>query len=567
MKKTTHTYALVHPHQFLESVAIDCMGKKSIDCHQCYPSEKKSLAARVEAQQKIQRLLIEYLTHTREDRIGLRTLFKVNEVTLRRLHACELYPTRSISGLSNTYFHHILIPFLMMRLACRARKHQNGLLFHLNEMLYISGDKYPGNIKKYMRKCVKEWQIENGNKHKPVSWIRNIRSNSYPGIGSYKLSMSDWSESQSFADNNSVGEKIECLYMSGLLFNAIKDIVGGFKDIGFYMECMLSLEGQKKNYSTAYYLMKEAVGHQDPASFLSVRRSRVGKSNATRELICFSDFLFLPYVLQEQFKSDLTTPKRLPRLNNLFRKLNFDDEIKIKYINELDGLGYVLRTLFSATILLEEEVDWIKSDIFKLPLDLLRIEIESMAINRSTEREIVRVLTQIISEVVSRRHGGESINFLAVFLYCFRYSEEITQPHILSATEIMFWDSFGKEYSYDCYEYIIIAAYNEFIKVYSTPDIALGLICNPLDRLEDRLDEYFSLSNEIGTYHALNKVFRKDRTIVRVGSKYPYQALRDIEQDICRLALTPYMSELLPNIKAYCELCEEEKENIVSILS
>lgn len=562
---------LDHPHHFLERMAVSCMGKSPFDSNNCLPSEKKSLSKRLEAHCMMERMLVEYLADQRMDRAGIRALLKSNEKILRYLHTTDLYPSNEAlhaCDLSSIYYQHIALPLLLMRLTRRATRHKEGVLFHLHNMLQtLSGD-YPANIQSYMRHHLKQWQKDEGLKHKSISWVREIRTSSYPSFSTCKLSFDEWKEKQTVTNTQLKGafSQVKELYMGGLLFSALKQILGDFKKFSFYSAQMLVLENNSHPFDTYHNAMAQAVAHKDAAVFLSEHRKRVGKAAATRELISYSDCLFMPYVLQEQFKSDLTIGKRILRLSYLFEKSGVvDGHLMDNYLDKLDGLGYVLRALLSSVMSFEKLVNWVVPEFFESPLSLVRDEIQGNELQPGTEREIIRALTRVLIEVAIRRHAGESCNTLAVFLYCFRYNEDTVQPNANAAAECIFWDTHSEPYKGQVCEYMLISAYNEFITRFAKPDAVRGLLCNPLFRLEQSLGVYFA-SRQLGCKRAANKAFRKDRTIVRLGSKYPYQALQSLEQDVLRLALSPYLSNILPNIGAFCSLSEEEKREILAVL-
>ena len=563
---------LDHPHQFLERIAISCMGKPPFECANCLPSEKKSLIKRLEAHCNMERMLIVFLADSRVDRTGIRALFKSNDKILRYLHTTDLYPTNETLpafALSSAYYQHIALPLLLMWLARRANKHNKGVLFHLHNMLQTLSNSYPSNIQSYIRLHFKQWQEDEGLQHKSISWVREIRLSSYPSFSTFKLSFEEWKEKQTATDTQLKVAfcQIKTLYMGGLLFSALKKILGDFNDFGFYSTQMLAFKNYSQPFDTYHQVMARAVGHKDAKEFLSENRKRLDKNNATRALINYNYFLFMPYVLQEQFKSDLTIGKRIVRLSNLFNKLGVEDcHLKDCYFNKLDGLGYVLRALLSSVMFFEGKVSWVVPEFFESSLGLIRIEIQDNELQNSTEREIIRALTRVLSEVIVRRHAGESFNTLAVFLYCFRYNEETVQPNANAVAESIFWDTHGSDsYKGQASEYMLISAYNEFITKFAKSDTVNGLLCNPLSRLEQSLGVYFA-ERQLGSKRAANKAFRKDRTIVRLGSKYPYQALRDLKQDIICLALSPYLSSILPNIRTFFSLSEEEKLEIFSVL-
>lgn len=561
---------LEHPHHFLERMAVSCMGKLPFESNNCLPSDKKSLSKRLEAQCMMERMLVEYLAVRRVDRAGIRALLKSNDKILRDLHKADLYPTNEAlhaCDLSSTYYQHIALPLLLMRLTRRATRHKEGVLFHLHNMLQtLSGD-YPANIQSYMRQHLKQWQKDERLKHKSISWITKIRPSSYPSFSTCKLSFDEWKEKQTVTNTQQKAafSQVKALYMGGLLFSALKKMLGDFKEFSFYSAQMLALENNSHPFDTYHNVMAQAVAHKDAAVFLSEYRKRVGKAAATRELIRYGDCLFMPYVLQEQFKSDLTIGKRIIRLSYLFEKSRIEDiHLMDNYFNKLDGLGYVLRALLSSVMSFERLVNWVVPKFFESSLSLVRDEIQGNELQPGTEREIIQALTRVLSEVSIRRHAGESCNTLAVFLYCFRYNEDTVQPNANAAAECIFWDTNSEPYKGQACEYILISAYNEFITRFAKPDAVRGLLCNPLLRLEQSLEVYFT-SLQLGAKRAANKAFRKDRTIVRLGSKYPYQALQDLEQDVLRLALSPYLSNM-PNIGAFCSLNEEEKREILAVL-
>lgn len=562
---------LDHPHHFLEKMAVSCMGKSPFDSNNCLPSEKKSLSKRFEAHCMMQRKLVEYLADQRMDRAGIRALLKSNDKILRYLHTADLYPRNEpfhVCDLSKTYYQHIALPLLLMRLIRRAAIHKDGVLFHLHNMLQILSDDYPANIQSYMRQHLKQWQEDEGLKHKSISWVREIRPSSYPSFSTCKLSFDEWKEKQTVTNTQLKGafSQVKALYMGGLLFSVLKQILGDFKEFSFYRAQMLVLENNSHPFDTYYNAMAQAVAHKDAAVFLSEHTKQVGKAAATKKLISYSDCLFMPYVLQEQFMSDLTIGKRISRLKYLFEKLGVvDKHLMDNYFDKLDGLGYVLRALLSSVMSLGRLVNWVVPEFFESPLSLVRDEIQGNKLNPGTEREIIRALTIVLSEVAIRRHAGESCNTLAVFLYCFRYNENTIQPNTHAAAECIFWDTHSEPYKGQACEYMLISAYNKFITRFAKPDSVIGLLCNPLFRLEQSLGVYFA-SRQLGCKQAANKAFRKDRTIVRLGSKYPYQALLGLEQDVLRLALSPYLSNILPNIGAFCSLSEAEKRDILAVL-
>lgn len=562
---------LVHPHHFLERMAVSCMGKLPFDSNNCLPSEKKSLSKRLEAQCMMERILVEYLAERRVDRAGIRALLKSNDKILRYLHTADLYPTNEAPhacDLSSTYYQHIALPLLLMRLARRATRHKEGVLFHLHNMLQtLSGD-YPANIQSYMRQYFKKWQKDEGLKPKSISWVREIRPSSYPSFSTCKLMFDEWKEKQTVTNTElkAAFSQVKALYMGGLLFSALKKMLGDFKEFSFYSAQMLALENNSHPFNTYHNAMAQAAAHKDAAVFLSEHRKLVGKSAATRELFSYNNCLFMPYVLQEQFKSDLTIGKRNLRLSYLFEKSGVEDaHLMDDYFNKLDGLGYVLRALLSSVMSFERLVNWVTPEFFESSLSLVRDEIQGNELQSGTEREIIRALTRVLGEVAIRCHAGESCNTLAVFLYCFRYNEDTVQPNANTAAECIFWDTHSEPYKGQACEYMLISAYNEFITRFAKPDAVRCLLCNPLFRLEQSLEVYFA-SQQLGSKQAANKAFRKDRTIVRLGSKYPYQALQDLEQDVLRLALLPYLQNIIPNIGAFCSLSEEKKREILAVL-
>lgn len=561
--------SLVHPHQFLETLAIACMGRSPFEVQNCLPSEKKSLSKRLEAKYLMEKMLIEHLADLRSDRAAIRALLRSNEKILRYLHTDDLYPTNELpqsNNLSLAYYQNIATPLLMIRLARHAARKKRGLLFHLHNMLQKLSDDYPINIQSYIRNSLIQFQKAYGVKYKPMSWVRGIRATTYPSVTTFKVSLDELIEKQPTINrqqNIAFGE-LKALYMAGLLFRTLKSMLGDFKDFGFYSAKMLALETHSCPFYACRSVIAEAVAHKDAALFLSDERKRKGNpTDATRALIEYNNYLFMPYVLQEQFKSDLTSGKRIVRLRNLFKKLGVEDYHLINnYFNKLDGVGYVLRALLSSMLLYEVNVEWFLPEFFESSLSLIKVEIQENELQPSTEREIIRALTIILSHISIQHHAGKSCNILALFLYCFRYNEEIVQPNSNVAAESLFWDTFGTPYKGQDSEYLLISAYNEFITRYAKPDNVKELLCNPLSRLEQSLKEYFE-SRHLGTKRAVNKAFRKDRTIVRLGSKYPYQAVTEMEQDILLLALSLHLSDIMPNIKAFYSLSDEEKRGIL----
>ncbi len=126
----------------------------------------------------------------------------------------------------------------------------------------------------------------------------------------------------------------------------------------------------------------------------------------------------MPYVLQEQFKSDLTIGKRIIRLSYLFEKSGIEDiHLMDNYFNKLDGLGYVLRALLSSVMSFERLVNWVAPEFFESSLSLVRDEIQGNELQPGTEREIIRALTRVLGEVAIRRHaGGPAIHLQCSFI-------------------------------------------------------------------------------------------------------------------------------------------------------
>ncbi|WP_041609497.1 hypothetical protein [Tolumonas auensis] len=307
--------------------------------------------------------LIEYLADLKVDRAGIRALFKLNDKILRYLHTADLYPTNKAlpaCDLSSIYYQHIALPLLLMRLTRRTTKHKEGVLFHLHNMLQtLSGD-FPFNIQLYMRQYLKQWQEDEGLKYKSISWVREIRPSSYPSFSTYKLSFDEWKQKQIGTDIQQEVAfcKVKALYMGGLLFIALKKILGDFNGFSFYSTQMLTFENSSHPFETYYNAMAHAVVHKDAAVFLSEHREQLGKAAATTALIKYNNCLFMPYVLQEQFKSDLTIGKKIERLSYLFEKSGVEDDHLIdNYFKKLDGLGYVLRALLSSVMTFERLVN------------------------------------------------------------------------------------------------------------------------------------------------------------------------------------------------------------------
>ncbi|MCM2678181.1 hypothetical protein [Echinimonas agarilytica] len=568
MKKLFKFKLLDSYHQSLEGIAVNCMGKSLFGHRLALPSEKKSLNGRLKAQSEMEKMLVEFLANRGPDRTAIRALLAYHAKILRHLHSIDLYPTCDTCGLSSIYYQHIALPLLLIRLTRRANKHTQGVLFHLHHMLQQLPEKYPANIQSYMRQQLNRWQLNNGLTPKPISWIREIRSSSYPSWNTYKLSFSEWQEKQpiSEAQSEAAYDQVKSLYMAGLLFSTVKKILDKFKPFSFYTERMLALESNSFSLSAYGQMMAKAAQHQEPAAFLSEHKKQTGSTDATKKLITYRNCLFMPYVLQEQFKSDLTSDKKLLRLRKLLMKSGVEgNHLITNYFNQLDGLGYVLRALLSSVMAFEQLVDWVTPEMFEQSVHLVKDEIRKGQPVPSTEREIIRALTQVLSELANQQHPGASCNTLAIFLYCFRYSDESVQPNANAAMERLFWDTHSKPYTEQACEYMLIAAYNNFITRFAAPDAVNSLLCNPLGRLEQSLAVYFQ-SRHLGLKQATNAAFRKDRPIVRLGSKYPYQALQDVAHDVARLALSSNLSSRLPNIQAFVDLSEDEKKQMFAVL-
>jgi hypothetical protein len=571
LNTSTQVCNLLHPHQFLESVAIGCMGKKWLTIHDCpKPSTMQSLENRVATVRKMKSLLLTYLTDNVEDRAGLRILLEGNDSILLQLHTRDLYPKHLEQSVSTTYFKRIALPLLVKWLAQRSNNRKDGLLYHLHEMMQSSSKPYPKNIQSYARGCIKVWQKEAQCKVRPLSWVRDIRENNYPRITSYKLSIDEWGSHQCLDDVklNEIKAKITDLYMGGLLFSVLRKICGSFNDYSFYMSQKVLINNDISTDTTChhnyYKVLAKAINHQDPASFLAEKRERFGRKKATRKLIAYRDYLFMPYVLQEQFKSDLVTPKRVIRLRNLYKELGANVDQTSVYLDVLDRQGYVLRALFSS-LLYFKKLPWIRFETYASALKCLESEIEKNSTYENTELEIIKTLTVFLKELSSRCHVGESFNTLAVFLYCFRFNETNTQPAAQDSTKLLFWNTFGKKYDGQRYEYMLIATFNEFITNHAEGD--QDLLCNPLLRLDQALERFFALNKPNNITMAVNQAFRKNSTIFRLESKSPYQALKDVEQDLHRLKMMPYLDNLLPSIKKFCSLSEHKKHKILAVLN
>ncbi|MBE8232992.1 MAG: hypothetical protein HAW67_04595, partial [Endozoicomonadaceae bacterium] len=350
-------------------------------------------------------------------------------------------------------------------------------------------------------------------------------------------------------------------------YRVLKDICGGFNNYNFYLSQKVILINDVSTnlncYESYYNILAKQINHQDAELFLANKRKQFGSSKATKKLINYRDYQFIPYVLQEQFKSDLVTPKRVKRFHNLYRELDKSIEQADVYLNLLDRKGYVLRALFSSLLFLKR-LPKVKNDIYSVALERLNSEIESSSIHPKTEGEIIKSMTKLIKEVSLRYHAGESINTLAIFIYCFRFNEESTQPKAQAAAELLFWDSFENKYDEQRYEYVLIAAFNDFITLYANND--RYLLCNPFFKLEYALGQFFDSKGLNDIAKVISQVFRKDRTIVRLKNRTPYQALIDVEEDITSLKLTYYLETLLPNIRRFCSLSDSEKNKILFAL-
>lgn len=562
---------LLDRYEFLERVAISCMGKKYITNQQVMlPSKAKSIANRVNAYAKMESLLINYLVIDSDDKKLLQSLLKENEAILRYLHAQDFY-FDSNKKTNQTYLAHITIPLFVLRLTLLL-DHSNSFIKQLFMMLQASIYDYPSQLKQHVKSTIAEQATELGLKSKPTEWVNKIRLNSYPTMSTYTNDLSNWTESQT-ASKNKIDKLIRCtneVYRSGLLVKALRDITGDYPSYQCVTEQktkLLSSGGENSIYRT---IMRTELNHVDAGDFLSTNKRKYDSPTAHKMLFTHNNGLFAPYCFQQQLKNQLNTSKRIIRLESIFLLCGTTKEKNEAYFNSLDIKEYMIRALFSAALtftnqVLTEIYDKYEGKFTEV-LSQIKQEITTESIEDSTERAIINILSLIVEELHKGWDAGDACRELAVFLYCFRINEQSTQPNTGELPERVFWDTNEKEYDEKIKFIHCIADYNTFIINYIHHDLKADFLCNPFKRLEDCLKAHFE-SNQQDFKKSVNAAFKKKRAvIVNTLNKTPYDALKDIQKDVTSMKLAPYLNQLLPNIMHYILLSDEKKEAILELL-
>ena len=566
------TGALLDRYEFLERLAISCMGKKHIANQKItLPSKFKSIVNRIDAYTKMEHLLINYLVVDSQEKRAFQSLLKENEAILRYLHAQDLYFDGNKHA-NDTYLGSIAIPLFVLRLSLMQSQIKEGFVKHFFMMLQASFGDYPNQLKIYAKDTISNKATELGLKSKPTEWVGKIRPNSYPIMNTFESDLSNWAESQ-LVNKSKLTPLISCtnaIYRAGLFVKALRDLNNGFPSYRCVMEKQTKLFNSVANKHTYLTIMQSELNHIDPRDFLSTNKKTYGSSIAHKMLFTHNNTLFAPYYFLQQLKNQLNTGKKINRLNGVFSKIPTTTVENEEYFNSLDNKGYMIRALFSAYLIfaidaLSKFSEEHKSKYTEV-LSQIHQEITTSQKKDSTERAIINLLSLLIEEFHNGWNAGETCKELVIFLYCFRINEQSTQPNTGELPERIFWDTNEKEYDEKTKFLHCIGDYNTFISNYSLGSWKVSFLCTPFKRLDDSLKIHFE-SNQQDLKKSVNAAFKKKReVIVNVLNKTPYKALLTIQEDIVSMKLESYLAQLLPNVMKYILLSDEEQEAILKLL-
>lgn len=320
MTTVFRTGALLDRYEFLEGLAISCMGKKHISNQMStFPSKVKSIANRIDAYAKMENLLIDYLVVDSYDKRSFQSLLKENEAILRYLHAQELYFDSSKNA-NETYLGNIAIPLFVLRLSFMQSNSKDNFIKHLFMMLQASFDDYPNQLKLYAKNTIANKATKLGLKSKPTEWVNKIRLTSYPTMNTFENDLSNWAESQ--VVNKSITTQLICctnaIYRAGLLVKALRDMNNGFPSYQCAMEQQTKLLSLGADNNTYLTIMQSELNHIDAEDFLSTNKKNYDSSTAHTMLFKHNSGLFAPYCFQQQFKNQLNIGKRIDRLKGIF---------------------------------------------------------------------------------------------------------------------------------------------------------------------------------------------------------------------------------------------------------
>lgn len=586
MTNSCQTGPLLNQYEFLERLAVSCMGKKHIQNKGVtLPRDLQITAKCVEAYSDLQNLFINYLKVDLSDKQTLLSLFKEHAKILRYLRAQDLYfdINKCVNG---TYFTNVTIPLFVHKLSPEQSQMKEGFIKHVYKMLQASFSDYPNGLKDYAKRVLTAKAQELGLKLKPIEWVGKIRVTSYPTISTFESSLLSWSESQSVYKSTTpqIIELANTIYLAGLFVKSLRELNNGFPSYQCVMDKQTKLINSENIEQNCLNIMKAELQNNKPATFLSTKIKACGKVKAHKKLLNHNDGLFIPYYFQQQLKNQLNTNKKVERLNHIFSKLKTKDCEKEKYLKVLDIKDYMIRALFSATSNIFEKFSkkfYEENEVSEQYLikfyeeskskfqgveSKIKTEIATGKIEGSTERVIINLMSLIIKEFHNNSNAGIVCRELAIFLYCFRINEQSTQPNTNKLPERIFWERNIEEYNEKKNSFKPIAEYNSYIHENLDSSWKVSLLCNPFKRLEDSLREHFDSSQQ-DLKKSINAAFKKKRAII-VGelNKTPYDSLLSIKKDIVLMKLEPYTAQLLPNVMKYISLSNHEKESILNVL-
>lgn len=312
MTNSFRTGVLLNHYEFLERLAVSCMGKKYIKSQGAtLPSELKSTVKRVKAYSKLKNLLINYLVVNSSDKQLLLSLFTENETTLRYLNAQDFYFDSNKSA-NETYLTNVTIPLFVLRLSLMQSQMKEGFIKQLLMMLQASFCDYPKELKSYAKCIITNKATELGLTSKPIEWVGKIRSTSYPTINTFENSLLNWTESQLINESNTTQliELTKVIYRTGLFVKALRELNNGFPSYQCVMDKQMKLCSSGANKHTYLNIMQAQLNHIDVATFLSTNKKIHGSEIAHQMLFKYNNCLFAPYYLQQQLKNQLNTEKK-----------------------------------------------------------------------------------------------------------------------------------------------------------------------------------------------------------------------------------------------------------------